>query len=125
LGFLYDREYGPGRNVRGKDGPSPKGGLGDSVLSVPEWINEVHRLFPKRTVERVEKDALERYQLQELVTNIDLLRRAEPSQTLLKAILHTKHLMNQEVLALARDIVRRVIEQLMEKLARPVRSVFL
>jgi Mg-chelatase subunit ChlD len=33
--------------------------------------------------------------------------------------------MNQEVLAMARTLVRKVIEQLLEKLARPVRSVFL
>jgi hypothetical protein len=45
--------------------------------------------------------------------------------TLLKAVLHTKHLMNQEVLGVARELVRKVVEQLMEKLARPVRSVFL
>ena len=57
---------------------------------------------------------------QELVTNVDLLRRAQPSQTLLKAILHTKHLMNQEVLSIARDMVRRVIEQLLEKLSGKV-----
>jgi Mg-chelatase subunit ChlD len=123
LGFLYDREYGPRRNVR-RGGPR-QGGLEDSQLSVPDWINAVHTLFPRRTIERIEKDALERYQVQELVTNPDLLARAQPSQTLLKAVLHTKHLMNQEVLALARTLVRKVIEQLMEKLARPVRSVFL
>jgi hypothetical protein len=135
LGFLYDREYGPGRNVRGSGqmggsrgdqrGGDRRGSLDDSALSVPEWINEVHTLFPRRTIERLEKDALERYNLQELVTNADLLRRAQPSQTLLKAVLHTKHLMNQQVLAVARTLVRKVIEQLMEKLARPVRSVFL
>ena len=55
-----------------------------------------------------------------MVTNPDLLSRAGPSMTLLKAVLHTKHLMNQEVLALARDLVRKVVEELMEKLARPV-----
>ena len=33
--------------------------------------------------------------------------------------------MSQEVLAMARVLVRQVVEQLMEKLARPVRSVFL
>jgi hypothetical protein len=97
----------------------------DSQLSVPEWINQVHELFPKRTIERIERDALERYQIQELVTNPDLLARAQPSPSLLKAVLHTKHLMNQELLALARQLVRKVIEQLMEKLARPVRQVFL
>ena len=138
LGYLYNREYRPGRNVRGTGpGADPGGqgngqqsnersaGLGDSQLSVPEWINEVHELFPKRTIERLERDALERYQISELVTNPDLLARAQPSETLLKAVLQTKHLMNQEVLNLARQLVRKVIDQLLEKLARPVRQVFL
>jgi hypothetical protein len=127
LGYLYNREYGAGRNVRagGSMTGRREGSLDASQLSVPEWINGVHTLFPRRTIERIEKDALERYQVQELVTNPDLLARAEPSQTLLKAVLHTKHLMNQEVLAVARTLVRKVIDQLMEKLARPMRSVFL
>jgi hypothetical protein len=89
-----------------------QGGLGDSALTVPDWINEVHELFPKRTIERLERDALERYHLTELVTNPELLARAQPSAALLKAVLHTRHLMNQEVLALARQLVRKVIEQL-------------
>jgi Mg-chelatase subunit ChlD len=123
LGFLYDREYGLGRNVR-RTGDR-RGDLGESQLTVPDWINQVHELFPKRTVERIEKDALERYQLQEMVTNPEVLQRAEPSPTLLKAVLHTKHLMNQQVLQMARVLVRRVVEQLLEKLSRPIRQPFL
>ncbi len=123
LGFLYDREYDPRRNVRGGS-QQRQAGLGGSQLTVPEWINQVHELFPRRTIERIEKDALERYKMEEMVTNPELLRRAEPSVTLLKAVLHTKHLMNKEVLALARQLVRRVVQQLMEKLARPVRTPF-
>src|SRR5204863_6103196 len=95
-----------------------------SALTVPEWINQVHQLFPKRTIERIEKDGLERYKIQEMVTNPEVLQRAQPNVTLLKAILHTKHLMNQEVLALARHLVRQVVQELMEKLAREVRAIF-
>lgn len=122
LAFLYDREYGPGRNVRisGERGA----GLEPSQLTVPEWINQVHELFPQRTIERIEKDALERYQLEEIVTNPELLGRAQPNMTLLKAVLRTKHLMNQEVLAMARTLVRKVIEQLLDKLSRQVQSPF-
>jgi hypothetical protein len=123
LGFLYDREYGKGRNVRGQ-GPR-QGSLDPSQLTVPDWINQVHTLFPRKTIERLEKDALERYQLQEMVTNPEVLRRAQPNQALLKAVLHTKHLMNQEVLQMARVLARRVIEQLLEKLARPIQAPFL
>ena len=121
-------EYLYGREARGKNRRSPssgKGSLDPSKLNVPDWINAVHTLFPKRTIERIEKDALERYQVQELVTNVDLLKRAEPNLALMKAVMHTKHLMNREVLALARDVVRRMVEQLMEKLARPVQSAFI
>lgn len=128
LEYLYGRE-GQGRNRRtgrgGRGSGGERGSLDPSQLTVPEWINAVHTLFPQRTIERIEKDALERYAVQELVTNVDLLKRAEPSMTLLKAVLHTKHLMNQEVLSVAREMVRRVVEKLMEALARPVQSVFL
>jgi hypothetical protein len=124
LEYLYGRE-GANRNRRSQRGAGGKGSLDPSSLTVPDWINAVHTLFPQRTIERIEKDALERYAVQELVTNVDLLKRAEPSMTLLKAVLHTKHLMNQEVLAVARELVRRVVDELMQKLARPVESVFL
>ncbi|MGL4422589.1 MAG: VWA domain-containing protein [Gemmataceae bacterium] len=123
LEFLYGREYGPGRNRQGAGGRG--GGSEESTLSVPDWINAVNELFPQRTIERLEKDALERYEIQEMVTNADLLARAQPSPTLLKAVLHTKHLMNPAVLALARELVRKVVQQLMEKFAQPVRNVFL
>ncbi len=124
LGFLYDREYGGGRNVRGRDQGGQAGSLGDSALTVPEWINQVHELFPQRTIERLEKDALERYQLDEMVTNPDVLARAQPNPTLLKAVLRTKHLMNQEVLKAAQHLIRQVVEELLRKLAQEVRTAF-
>ncbi len=123
LSFLYDREYGSDRNVRGSDG-SQKGSMADSQLTVPDWINQVHQLFPKRTIERLEKDALERYQLEEMVTNPEVLARAQPNATLLKAVLRTKHLMNQEVLAAAQALVRKVVDDLMKRLAQDVRNAF-
>ena len=89
---------------------------------MPDWINHVHELFPKRTIERLEKDALERYQLDEMVTNADVLSRAQPNPTLLKAVLRTKHLMNQDVLKAAQHLARQVVEELMKKLAQDVKN---
>lgn len=125
LEYLYNREYGSGRNVRCQmPGSQRRGDLGESALTVPDWINHIHELFPKRTIERLEKDALERYQLEEMVTNPQVLQRAQPSQSLLKAVMRTKHLMNQDVLAMARDMVRKVVEELMKKLARDIQNAF-
>lgn len=122
LAFLYDRES-QDRNIRNPDGGP--GSLDDSRLTVPDWINQIHQLFPQETIERLEKDALERYELNELVTNVDVLRQVKPSMTLLKSVLQTKHLMNEEVLAEARRLIRRVVADLLERIARPVRSPFL
>jgi Mg-chelatase subunit ChlD len=123
ISYLYDRENAD-RNIR-KDQQDRSGSLDPSELTVPDWINAVHELFPQKTIERLEKDALERYHLEEMVTNPDLLARVKPSPTLLKAVLRTKHLMNQAVLEMAKELVRKVVEQLMEKIARSVQSPFL
>jgi len=120
LGWLYER----GDDLASRDIDDRQGGHGPSALTVPDWLSEVHRLFPKETVERIEQDAVERYQIHEVVTNPEVLARVEPNETLLRAVLLTKHLMNPEVLALARDLVAKVVRRLMEKLAKTVRRSF-
>lgn len=120
LSWLYDREPGlKKREIKGRGGD-----LGPSQLTVPEWLSEIHRLFPKETIERLERDAVERYEIHEVVTNPEVLARAEPNETLLKAVLRTKHLMSADVLAMARELVAKVVRRLIEKLAREVKTSF-
>jgi Mg-chelatase subunit ChlD len=119
LSWLYGRERGLlERDIR------ERGGSGASSLTVPDWIEEIHRLFPQETIERLEQDAVERYAIDEVVTNPAVLARVEPNEVLLAAVLRTKHLMNPEVLALARQLVAEVVRRLLEKLAREVRQTF-
>lgn len=99
-------------------------GLGASTLSTVDWLNDIHRLFPKDTIERLERDAVERYEILEVVTDPAVLERIEPNPTLLKAVLRTKHLMNPDVLRLARRIVEQVVRELMEKMATEIRQSF-
>jgi len=120
LGWLYDRD----ESLAERDVRDRTGGEGSSALSVPDWLNQVHKLFPKETIERIERDAVEKYQIHEVVTNPEVLKRIEPSETLLRAVMLTKHLMSPEVLAMARELAAKVIRQLMEKLARKVRQSF-
>ena len=120
LGWLYGREKG----LAARDVDERSGGREPSALSVPEWIDEVHRLFPKETIERLERDAIERYGIDEVVTNLEVLERVVPNETLLAAVLRTKHLMNPDVLAQARRLVAEVVRRLLEALAREVRQAF-
>jgi hypothetical protein len=115
LSWLYGRD--PDLAERGVRG----GGSGDSSLTPVDWLDDVHRLFPKETVERLERDAVERYDIHEIVTDPDVLARVEPNPALLRAVLRTKHLMNPEVLALARRIVAEVVRELVARLATEVK----
>ena len=118
LDWLYGRDSD--RASRGER----SAGLGPSALSTPDWINTIHTLFPKEVIERLEQDAVERYGIDEVVTNLEVLERIEPSESLLRAVLHTKHLMNPEVLAAARKLVAEVVRRIMEKLSTEVRQAF-
>lgn len=120
LSWLYDRES----ELKDRGERSREGGQEDSVLSVPEWIDAVHTLFPKETIERLEQDAVERYGVEDLVTNPDVLARVEPNQALLRAVMRTKHLMNPEVLAMARKLVEKVVRELMERLSKEIKNSF-
>jgi Uncharacterized protein containing a von Willebrand factor type A (vWA) domain len=100
------------------------GGTGPSVLTTVDWLDDVHRLFPKETIERLERDAVERYGIEEVVTDPAVLERVEPNVTLLRAVLRTKHLMNPDVLATARRIVEQVVRDLVRRMAVRVRQAF-
>ncbi|MEW6155081.1 MAG: VWA domain-containing protein [Actinomycetota bacterium] len=119
LDWLYQRDHELDRR-----GVRRSAGLGPSPLTTVAWLDEVHRLFPKETIERLERDAVERYEIHEVVTDPNVLERIEPNATLLRAVLRTKHLMNPDVLRLARRIVEEVVRQLTEKLATEFRLAF-
>lgn len=110
LGYLYNREYGEEQGYR------KGGGRGTSDLTVPKWLHKVRELFPKSTVEILEKQALDRYGLTELLTDKKLLESLEPNMNLLKNIMQFKGRMKGDVLKSAKEIVRVVIEELRRKL---------
>jgi Mg-chelatase subunit ChlD len=122
LDFLYGREYGS-RGVRRRQSDDRTGTPGASVLAIPDWLKDVRELFPRETVEVLERHALERYGMTELVTDADVLKKMEPSYELLKAVLSFRHLMAPNVLDVARTLVRQVVEDLRKRLAREVRQV--
>jgi hypothetical protein len=116
--FLYGREYGKDRGVM-------EGSLGDSVMVIPKWINKIHELFPKETIEKLENHALERYNLTELLTDQRVLEKLEPNVNLLKQIISLKGVMNQQVLQTARKIIRQVVDDMTKKLETQVRNAIM
>ena len=120
LDYLYAREYGEEQEIRGER----TGGSDGSQLTVPYWLRRIKQLFPKQTVEVLERHALEKYGMTELLTDPEVLKKLEPNKELLKTILELKHMMKGEVLSLARDIVRKVAEEIARRLEQEVRISF-
>ncbi|MDO9458465.1 VWA domain-containing protein [Nocardioides sp.] len=128
LDYLYGREYSgrgarPGGGADGDDGPPPlaPGSLDPSAPSIVDWLGEVRELFPVETVEVVEKHALDRYGLTELVSDPEVLARLEPSQELLATLLALRGQLDPRVLGEVRRIVRRVVDDLRRRLETEVR----
>lgn len=117
LDFLYDREQG--EDVR------RKGGMEQSHLTAATWITRIRELFPKETVEILERHALDTYGMKELLTDKEVLEKLEPNQELLKTILQLKHLMKGEVLDTARRIVKKVAEEISRKLEQELKRSLL
>jgi len=121
MDFLYSREYGDDRGIRGK---GSQGSLGPSAMIVPEWIRKIRTVFPKDVVERLENEALDRYELTEILTNKSVLENMQPNMQLLKNILAFKGRMTGDVVETAKRIVRQVVEELTKKLENEVTQSF-
>ncbi len=120
LEYLYGREY-DARAARPQPGP---GSLDDSQPSLVTWLGEVRELFPREAAEVVERHALDRYGLVELVTDPETLERLEPNQELLKTLLALRGHLDGDVLAAARRVIRQVVEELTRRLEMEVRRAF-
>ena len=122
LDYLYSREY-EGRGLRDDDSEGGKeGGRGASEFTIPSWLSEVRELFPRETVEVIEKHALDRYGLNELVTDPETLAKLEPSMDLLKTLLSFRGHLKGAVLDEARRIIRHVVEEIKKRWEAEVRQ---
>lgn len=118
LDYLYGREY-QGRGLRKNVGP---GSLDPSQVTLVNWLGQVRELFPAQTAEIIEKHALDRYGLTELVTDPRTLERLEPNQQLLRTLLGLRGHLNGEVLQMARKIIRQVVDEIRRRLEAEVRQ---
>lgn len=120
LGFLFDREHAADLDTVRERGA----GSEPSRLTVPRWLARVRRLFPRSVAEQLTHLALERYHLTEILADEELLETVTPDMDLLRAVLAVKDELPERILKAARRIVRRVVDELRERLVERVRQHF-
>ncbi len=122
LELLYSREY-KSRGVR-QDRRLGPGSLDPSQLNVPQWLNEIHSLFPKETCTRITQHALDRYGMTDLIKDPQTLASLEPSTELLgRAVLgRLKGRVGGPVLGEVRRLIARVVEEVKRKLEQEIKN---
>ena len=117
LAALYDQApYGKGE--KGKR----SAGLGRSAPGVAAWLSELRELFPQDTVRVLQADAVERLGLRTLLLEPELMEQIEPDIHMAATLMSLKDVMPSAAKETARVIVRRVVDELMRRLAEPLRS---
>lgn len=99
-----------------------QGGLGSSSPNINRWLGDIRRYFPTQVVQVMQRDALERLGLTQLLLEPELLDSVEPDVHLVGALLSLNKAMPDKTRETARRVVKKVVERLEKKLRNPLRE---
>lgn len=109
LSFLYDRTDAKRGDVR---------------VPTARWLEDLHALFEARVAADVERDAIRRFGLDEVLAAPELLARAAPDPALLDAVLRRGPRMDEAAREVALAFVRRTAAALRAALAPAIEAPF-
>lgn len=99
-----------------------KAGLGSSVPNVPRWLGDIRKYFPKSVVQVMQRDALSRLNLTQLLTEPELLEAVEPDVHLVATLLSLRGVLPAKTKETARSVVAHVVDELMRRLQEPAKQ---
>ena len=104
------------------DDSARRGSLGASAPNVARWLGDIRTYFPSGVVRVMQKDALERLNLQQMLLEPEMLAAAEPDVHLVATLLSLRHVIPSRTKDTARQVVRKVVEDIERRLAEPLRQ---
>jgi Mg-chelatase subunit ChlD len=116
LGALYDRTAPRGR------GSGRAGGLARSAPAVTRWLGDIRRYFPTPVVQVLQRDAVERLELRQLLLEPELLGELEPDVHLVTMLVELNRALPDATRTTARQVVATVLAQLEARLADRTRQ---
>ena len=116
---VLDALYGEGGGGRGAGRGS---GLGRSSPRVARWLGDIRSYFPASVVSVLQRDAMERLGLAQLLLEPELLGAVQPDIHLVGTLLGLQRAIPEHSRETARLVVRSVTDQLEARLAAPTRQ---
>ncbi|SDX46253.1 VWA domain-containing protein [Lysobacter enzymogenes] len=101
---------------------SRRGGRGGSAPNVARWLGDIRKYFPASVVQVMQRDALQRLDLRQMLLEKEMLEGIQPDVHMVANLVSLSGVIPAETKETARLVVRRVVEELMRKLEEPMRS---
>lgn len=98
------------------------GGLGPSSPHVARWLGDIREYFPSSVVQLMQKDALTRLNLQQMLLEPELLETIEADVHLVASLLSLSRVLPARTRDTARKVVRRVVDELEQRLQQPLQQ---
>ncbi|MEM6298211.1 MAG: VWA domain-containing protein, partial [Bacteroidota bacterium] len=102
--------------------PQRRGSIGDSAPYAVRWLADVREYFSQPTAQMLQQEAWERFDWKALVQEPDFLESLEPSVDLVALLVSLKSLLPSQTRETAREVVRKVIEDLQERWKLPLQQ---
>jgi Mg-chelatase subunit ChlD len=99
-----------------------KGGLGPSAPNVSRWLGDIRTFFPNTVVQVMQKDALKRLDLTQMLFEKEMLENVEADVHLVATLMSLSHVIPDKTKDTARQVVRKVVDELLRKLAQPTQQ---
>ena len=123
---LGDADLGMDQTLSALYGSAPSekrtGSLGGSAPNVARWLGDIRTYFPTSVVQVMQKDALERLNLRQMLLQPEMLQSIEPDIHLVSTIISLNRVIPEKTKETARIVVRKVVEELEKKLEGPIRQ---
>lgn len=103
------------------DAPT-RGGLGSSQPKLSRWLGDIRKYFPQDVVKVMQKDAIERLNLKQLLLEPEILAQAEADIHLVSTLISLNRMIPEKSREPARAVVRKLVDELLRKLEQPTRS---
>jgi Mg-chelatase subunit ChlD len=98
------------------------GSLGASSPNVSRWLGDIRTFFPSSVVQVMQQDALKRLNLTQMLFEKEMLENVEADVHLVATLMTLSRVIPEKTRDTARQVVRKVVDELMKKLAEPTRQ---
>lgn len=119
---LTPLELGIDRTLQALYDSDRAAGLGSSAPNVARWLGDIREYFPASIVQVMQRDAIDRLDLTRLLTEPEMLESLQPDVHLVATLISLSRAIPARTRDTARAVVRRVVDDLMMKLADPLRQ---